>query len=237
MISILCPTRGRPVEFRRMVDSAMQTADAPDKLRVMYFLGSDDPRMHDYPKEIKNCMSFIGQPWSAVMASNYLAMKCREFNPDSTLYMVGADDMVFATPEWDKALLNAHKKMQEKIHVFSLRDSRDPSGTPHPIISREYVRVMGYFLPPIFLHWYVDTWTVEIARTNNCFTHLTDYLLIHDKPSDRGEKDETHIRPRRLGWHERDTYVNHTCAHFLGMEKERLGRMIQLQNGTREHLD
>lgn len=237
MISILCPTRARPSEFRRMVDSAMQTAHTPDELRILYFLGSDEPLQQHYPKEIKNCMHFIGQPWPAVMASNYLAMKCREFNPDSTLYMVGADDMVFATPEWDRALKESYAQSDSKIQVYSLRDSRDANGTPHPIISREYVMAMGYFLPPIFLHWYVDTWTVEIARSSGCFSHLTDYLLIHDKPSDRGRVDETHQRIRALGWHERDTYVNRTCEHLLGTEKERLRRIMQLQAGTREHFD
>lgn len=68
MISILCPTRARPKEFQRMVNSAMLTAHNPDNIRILYFVGNDDPNLHEYPKEIKGCMMFIGQPWSAVMA-------------------------------------------------------------------------------------------------------------------------------------------------------------------------
>lgn len=237
MISILCPTRGRPAELKRMIDSAFATAHNPADIRVMYFVGSDDPKIHEYPKELRNCMMLVGPPWSAVMASNYLSMKCKEYFPDTKLFMVGSDDMILSDRGWDGALKEHYGKLNNKIHVYSLRDSRDANGTPHPIMTKEYIDAMGYFLPPIFLHWFVDTWTVQIARSNKLFTHLMDYLLIHDKPSDRGAPDETHTRIRNLGWHDRDRYVNETCQHFLGMEEERLGLLIQLQNGTREHLD
>lgn len=227
MISILCPTRARPTELKRMIDSAFATAHSPDKIRILYFIGDDDPKLHEYPKDLKNCIMFIGAPWSAVMASNYLAEKCREFVPETNLFMVGSDDIVFATPEWDKALEDNYAGLKNKIHVYSLRDSRDPKGTPHPILTREYVDAMGYFLPPIFLHWFVDTWTTEIAKHNNCFTHLMDYLLVHEKPSDKGNPDETHSRIRKFGWHSRDTFVNQACQHFLRYEKDRLeGNLI-----------
>lgn len=237
MITILCPTRGRPAQFQRMVNSARDTAHNPENVRVLFYVGNDEALLQSYRHDMPNCTMLIGHPWSAVMASNYLAMRCAEFFPDTKLYMVGADDMVFATPHWDKALTDAYEALQDKTHVFSLRDSRDSYGTPHPILTHEFVTAMGYFLPPIFLHWFVDSWTVDIAKSNGCFTHLHDYLLIHDKPSDRGVKDETHSRIRTMGHHDRDTYVNSVCQHFLATEKERLGRMMQQQRGTREHLD
>lgn len=218
------------------MDSALATAHEPDSLRFMCYLDSDDITAEMYPQNVKNLKRFIGRPWSAVMASNYLAQKCREFFPQTFLYMVGSDDMVFATPEWDKVLYDVCSELRHGIHVFSLRDSRNAAGTPHPVMTRAYVDAMGYFLPPVFLHWFVDTWTVEIAKANNCFTHLKDYLLIHDKPSDRGQPDETHTRIRNFGWHERDTFVNHTCQHFLALEKERLGRIIQHNATTREYV-
>lgn len=237
MITILCPTRGRPKQFQRMYDSAMQTAKYPEKLHISAFIGSDDNSLGEYPKELKNGMIFVGPPWSAVMAANFLATRCNEYYPNTKLYMGGADDMIFSTPNWDEALIDAYDALNNKIHVFALRDSRDENGTPHPIISRDYVNVMGYMIPPIFLHWFVDTWTTEIAKANSCFTHLKEYLLVHDKPSDKGAGDETYTRIRKLGWYERDKYVNDSCKHFLGYEKERLGLLIQQQNGTREHID
>lgn len=209
MIAIICPTRDRQKQFKRMVDSADKTSSADPFL----FTGTNG--LNQYVS--KN----YAQDMPTVYMWNDLAKSAME-NPDIKLFMLGADDMIFTTPGWDKALLDHYNALENKIHVYALKDSRDIDGTPHPIVTREYILAMGYFLPPIFLHWFVDTWTVQIAKANNCFTHFKDYELIHDKPSDKGNGDETHNRIRRMGWRERDGAVNYSCQHFLEHEKKRL---------------
>lgn len=225
------------MQFARMVNSAKDTAFDKENVHFACFLGTDDPHLHSYSRHMANVITMVGRPWSAVMASNHLANRCLEIYPEKKLYIVGSDDTIFATPHWDKALIDAYEALENKVHVFSMLDSRDAKGTPHPIVTREYIDAMGYFLPPIFLHWFVDSWTVDIAKSNNCFMRLDDYLLVHDKPSDRGESDETHMRIRNLGWHERDTYVNQSCRHFLELEKKRLAQIIGHQKGIYEHAD
>ncbi len=220
-IALICPTRGRPAQFKRMVESAFRTAENPDNIWIYFFTAECDPATNDYLK-LERCTHFIGPDWSSVMASNYMASS--EPVSDKDLLMVCADDCVFSTPHWDKALLDAY---DGKPHVYSLLDSRDPDGTPHPVITREYIKAMGYFMPPIFLHWYGDSWTAKIAKANNCFTHLKDYLLIHDKPSDTGEGDETHKRIRQMGWLDRDNYVAHTCQDYLGTQINKLAFYLQ----------
>lgn len=214
MIAILVPTRGRPEGFKRMCDSAFSTAN--EKL-ITIFSGSnggDDYVWMKYPIDIPT-----------VYIWNNLA-KAALNNPENKLFMLGSDDMMFATPGWDKVLIDHYNALENKIHVYHLRDSRDPLGTPHPIVTREYIDGMGYFLPPIFLHWFADTWTIAIATYNDCYTHLKEYELIHDKPSDKGQADETHNRIRRNGWHQRDQAVNDTCQHVLELEKKRLAAML-----------
>lgn len=208
-ISIICPTRGRKDKFYRMYDSARSTevnycdmwsgSNGDDTYSPLQF-PIDTPTVHMW---------------------NHLCALAKD-KPLNKLFMLGSDDTIFATPGWDKALLDHYNSLENKIHVYALKDSRDPEGTPHPIVTREYINAMGYFMSPIFLHWFVDTWTVEIAKANSCFTHLKDFELIHDKPSDKGQADETHNRIRRMGWHERDKHVNDKCQHFLEHEKRRL---------------
>lgn len=232
-IALICPTRGRPVQFRRMVDSAMRTAQNPDNIHVYFYLAETDSTRDYYPN-LERTTRFLGHDWSAVMASNYLA---QHTNGESLLFMC-ADDCVFSTPHWDTALLEASK--DGKPCVFSLLDSRDPNGTPHPIVSRSFMEVLGYFMPPIFLHWHCDTWVSDIAKSTGCFVHLRDYLLIHDKPSDRGQPDETHRRIRDLGWNIRDKYVNDVCQDYLAMQKEKVRiahRVIMHGEGSVEHVD
>lgn len=195
MIAVLVPTREeRKPGFMRLMNSAPQG--------VRFFHDDSDmmPTAHKWNRLAECAMQFT----------------------DLNLFMLGSDDMYFDTPGWDKALIDHYNALENKTHVYHLQDSRDVDGTPHPIVTREYIEAMGYFVPPIFLHWHVDSWTVQIAKANDCFTHLRDYKLVHDKPSDKGEFDETFNRIRQWGWRDRDQYVNDACQHFLAQEKRRL---------------
>lgn len=217
MIALLCPTRGRPEKFKRMRESAIGTS--VNNVMIYYCSNGEDSYAPHAPLDCPT-----------VYMWNSLALKAKsDFNSAHKLFMLASDDTIFATPGWDQALLDHYDKLDNKIHVYSLKDSRDENGTPHPIVTREYIEAMGYFLPPIFMHWFVDTWIVDIARSNNCFTKMNDYLLIHDKPSDVGKSDETHSRIRSMGWHDRDVDVNSLCQHFLELEKKRLAHIISDQ--------
>lgn len=207
MIALLCPTRGRPTQYKRMEDSVKATAKDVHVAIYRGTNGDDDYAGLKYPIDCPT-----------VYMWNDLASRAGKHK----LCMLASDDIIFTIPGWDKALLDHYNALENKIHVYAFQDSRDPNGTPHIIVTREYIDAMGYFVPPIFVHWFVDTWTVEIAKANNCFTHLKDFLLVHEKPSDKGQADETHLRIRRNGWFERDKFVNDKCKVFLEFEKERL---------------
>lgn len=218
-IAILVPTKRRPEQFKRMVDSVALTASS--EIKVLPFLADSD----DYIFPEACTTPIIGQEWlPTVHKWNLLAEYAKDYNP--SLFMLGADDMVFESKGWDKALLDHYDALENKIHVYHLQDSRDKDGTPHPIVTREYIEAMGYFLPPIFLHWYCDSWTVQIAKENACFTHLRDHSLAHIKPSDEGKPDSTHTGIREHGWHNRDKYVAEKCADYLEEQKRKLGNII-----------
>lgn len=226
MIAILCPTRGRPEQCKRMIESVIKTSSI--KVNIIVGLTASEYISYDlekfWPNKDQNVIVYpvnLEDMLPTAHKWNLLAEEAMK-DPKNKLFMLGADDMIFETSEWDKALIDHYNALQNKINVYALQDSRDADGTPHIIATREYIDAMGYFVPPIFLHWNIDTWTVAIAKANGCFTHLRDYKLTHDKPSDRGESDETHSRIRQWGWHSRDKYVAEKMAHVLEYEKFRL---------------
>ncbi len=206
MIALLCPSRGRVENCQRMIESAYNTTT--ENIEVYIAVSSE---------EFQSYNAGLKSPGDRM----YLSIIVRgDFQPTSYKWnrlaeiakvkgnkfmMLAADDMVFETPGWDKALIeNANGRPQ----VFHLQDSRDKDGTPHIIVTKEYMDVMGWFVPPYFKHWFIDSWTVEMAKHNDCFVHLRDYLLTHDKPSDYGVADETHSRIRDFGWHQVDSWTN-----------------------------
>lgn len=221
-IALLTPTRGRPEQFKRMVESVKNTSE-----NAQVYVAASTEDINYCSGHWYQLITPDGMP--TVHKWNMLAQQAMS-DPEVKLFMLCADDVVFSAPGWDKALIDHYSALPEgrKQHVYSFQDSRDAEGTPHPIVTRDYIDSMGYFLPPIFMHWYVDAWTNDIARSNNCFTHLKEYLLLHDKPSDRGMGDDTYQRIRRAGWRERDAYVNETCGHFLELEKQRLAKALRI---------
>ena len=219
MITILCPTYDRPAQCKRMVESAIATADNPVEI-ILGISGEQPDRAYaDYeaagfPESVWFTMA---GPYPTAHVLNTLAEKAK-----GSLLMIVGDDCVFATPSWDTALIKAYNALDDKLHLFSLRDSRDMTGTPHPVVTKELKEALGYLAPPIFLHFFVDTWLVDIAKATNRFTHLMDYLLVHDKPSDRGNADNTHKRIRAMGYHERDMAVYKTCERYKQFDIERV---------------
>lgn len=225
-IAILCPTKGRPEQFKRMCMSAYKTAYDSNNLELYPAWSADDIKLYGILNDIPLrlfCVDIMPDGMPTVHKWNMLAQEAMAKPPNNhSLFMLAADDMVFATPHWDKALLDAYEALDNKIHVFALQDSRDAEGTPHIFVTREWIEAMGWFVPPIFLHWKIDTWSVEIAKSAGCFTHLKDYLLIHDKPSDKGEGDATHTGIRAMGWRERDAWVAEHCRDWLDIQKYKL---------------
>lgn len=207
MIELICPSKGRWDRLRRMWQSALRTASNPEQLYLR--VGVLDTEKTNYASALYNDdqhTMYGVRDWSTCFSWNLMAEEAME-DSKGKLFMLASDDTVFTTPHWDKALIDHYNALDSKIHVYHLQDSRDKNGTPHPIVTREYIEAMGCFLPPAFLHWYVDSWTVGLAKANNCFTHLQDYMLLHDKPSDKGDPDETHTDIRDRGWKVRDDWT------------------------------
>lgn len=229
MIAILVPSRNRVEQCKRMVQSVIDTSES----EIIIYLGVDDvdeyrevAHMSDGRVTVTRVQLPDGMPtahkWNLLAE---MAMR----HPVKKLFMLGSDDIVFSTPLWDRALIEGYNLHRGKPHVWALQDSRDEFGYPHPIVNREYIDTMGWFMPPYFLHWQIDKWTVKMATTCGCFSHYRDYLLIHDKPSDQGNPDETFLKIRSQGWRERDEWVEKKSHHVLSEDLRRLGRATTAQ--------
>lgn len=236
MIAILCPTRGRPEQCQRMIQSAYDTTT--EKVQIFLAVSEEDFPTYQsklsLPESDRVGVLIVTMP-EATTCFKWNRLAQLAFGQPNTFYMLAADDMVFETKGWDKALIEHYNALPEgrKAHVYALRDSRDENGTPHIIVTREWIECMGYFVPPIFLHWFIDTWTVEIAKFNHCFTHMTNYVLRHDKPSDSGIVDATHSIIRERGWREVDAYTAHVCKDWLELQKAKLQNRIDNQQAMK----
>lgn len=228
-IAVLCPTMGRPELLQEMLTSLEATAYDLQNVSIILGTNKVDKSLMEYENLVRerratgmNISMTVFPDWTLPMCNNVMA-----YEEKADIYLASADDLKFETPDWDKALRDSYGELKNKIHVWSLLDGRDENSNAILAMSREYTEVMGYMVPPIFMHWYCDTWTAAITKHVGCFTHLKNYKVTHDKKSEQGIKDDTYDRIRRIGGPDRDNHTNDKCQHFLRLEAGRLKEALE----------
>lgn len=157
MISILCPTRGRPEWLARMVQSVRDTSSG---VEVCCYVDEDDGAYQDYLKT----EGVLFHQGPRLTHSDYYN-KLAELASGDLLMMAG-DDAIYRTPGWDAMVEEAFAACPDKILMVH-GDDLGPNGkvfATHPIISRRWVDIVGRFTPPYFSGDWADTWLNDIAN-------------------------------------------------------------------------
>lgn len=158
LISILCPSRGRPAEFLRMARSAKDMATHPKRVEIVAYLDENDPKRWDYhswgDKQIIGDQIVLSEMWNECyrQAEGEILMHC-------------GDDIVFRTPAWDAIVREEFDRSLDKIllvHGDDCSPNTDALAT-HGFLHRRWVETVGYFVPPLFSSDWNDVWLTEVA--------------------------------------------------------------------------
>lgn len=218
MISICCPSRGRPAIAKRMIDTAYATVSDPKHIEFLLYLNDDDPFLAEYEKLIDKKHYSIGPNQSTCYSWNQLAEKAKH----DILFLAG-DDIQFMTKNWDQNIIKLFDRFPDKIVMaaphdgngkgngtallvndepYQLKDN-EQVGSPHFAVHKNWVKALGYFVPPFFWHWYVDLYNQRLARKiGRCF-YLTKTLVQAKKILD----DTGNLVRKNLNINKRDDYV------------------------------
>ena len=64
-----------------------------------------------------------------------------------------------------------------------------------PIVSKRWVKELGYFMFPFFQHFFIDTWVWMLAKSVDRAIYISDILVEHRHwKTGKAEKDETYNR-------------------------------------------
>jgi glycosyl transferase/beta-hydroxylase protein BlmF len=158
-ISLLCPTRQRPNQLKRLYKSAMETADRPKEVELVAFIDEDDNSYNEieYPRLIK-----VRKPY-VILAECW--NDCYRVCRGDYLQLTG-DDIVFRTPSWDTMVKERIDACPAKIGFVYGNDGTsfgNGFGT-HGFIHRNWAQACGYFVPPYFSAGYVDVWLNDLGK-------------------------------------------------------------------------
>ena len=203
-IALLCPTRNRVGDVKRLIKSIERTAYRFNTFILYLGIDEDDPArdmftdqvlLKRYIKiiDIPNNGKFIGlgKLWN-IMASQV---------SEEILAMVG-DDMVFETPNWDLKILrefNMKNRPVDGIKMVHCNDGIHGPGNRHPdkylvpvnsFIYRTYYDVNGYYTRDELTHQYLDTWLGELFEALGRKTYRHDIMIRHLHFSQTGKVDK-----------------------------------------------
>ena len=198
MISILCPTRNRPENVRRLVSSAHATMDSP----VEFVFREDDDACGSVPADIMSLASVTVLCDSRTVLSS-LWNECAEAATGDIMMHCG-DDIVFQSKNWDTIISNEFQKHSDGILLAYGNDLlHGEKLSTHGFIHRNWVSAVGYFTAPYFSCDYGDTWLFDVAGLIGRRAYLPEVITEHMHPSvGKAEWDLNHQERVARGAHD-----------------------------------
>ena len=217
MISICTPSRGRPEKCAAMIKSMIDTKTSDNELEFNIYLNSDDEKLNEYKKLIDKKYLNIGENYFSNHGWNLMAEKAG----GHILFMQG-DAEIMQTSGWDEIAEREFLSFPKRIGVLVPDDGRGKGGAPHFMVSRQWYELMGYMTHPIFLHWHVDTYIMEIAKAAGVFKRIN---IINKAKKIISDNTAKLSRDNKIT--NRDQFVMQWARqHLIPIEKEKIERAI-----------
>lgn len=205
----------------------METAGDPTRLEFVVYIDVDDEKQGDYPKR-DNIKYIVGE---RILLSEMWNVCYRNVeNPE--LLMHAGDDLIFQTKAWDTMVHLAFSYFGDKILFVHGDDGHWGSrfGT-HGIIHKNWVDVVGYFVPPYFSSDFNDTWLNDVANSLGRRIYLP-FVTEHMHPLfGKAEVDQTH--KDRLERHQRDN-VGPLYTSKQGEREADAKKLLDFINSTKQ---
>ena len=205
MISLLCPTRGRPKQALNLYKSFINTQSDINELH--FCIQREDSFFDEYVNLFK--INGIEKYFvSESMPTSYLWNQMAFAAKGDLLTLIG-DDVEILTKGWDKIIENEASKYADKIFVITVDDGRTDKPQskfmrcPHPTVHKKWLETLGYFVPPFFMHRYLDKYTQNLAIELDRFIEIKEVIFDHLKFN--YSKDNTGRRSRN--WINYDHYI------------------------------
>jgi|LauGreSBDMM110SN_4_FD.fasta_scaffold00032_17 hypothetical protein len=170
-ISILCPTRSRPANVEKLVESARNTASDPESLEFLFYVDFDDS---SFPS-IDNVRVVQGPRVWISNAQNVLYSLAT-----GEILMTAGDDMEFLTPGWDDLIRETFESIPDRIALVFGNDLATHSGkiAVHGFFHRRWVDVLGTWVQPGRGSLW-DLWSSDVAKKLDRFIYIENLLIKH----------------------------------------------------------
>ena len=117
LISLLLPTRGRPIFVERFFRSISETALQLERIEVILYVDEDDTSSHYLDSEDVSVVRIIGPEMSMGGYNSACLARARV-----DIIILVNDDMVIQTSGWDKKIVDVDAEFTDKIYLAYSND-------------------------------------------------------------------------------------------------------------------
>jgi hypothetical protein len=142
------------------------------------------------------------------------------------------DDVEIKTKNWDEIFIQANDIYKDKIYVLTVDDGRQDRFAQndgrmrcdHPTVNKKWIQTLKYFVPPFFMHRYLDAYTRSLAIKIDRFIEIKEVVFEHLKFETISDKTG---KLSRL-WFDHDKHIYETLAkRYYDVDLELLKKTIK----------
>ena len=189
-IRIIMPTRGRPAQARKAIDSILGTCSGKVPFEIILCCDDDCPKV-----EIESPMVRVvtGPRKSVGRWINHALDLPWEF----TWIALAGDDVRYVTHDWDTKVV-AHPQ----LIVYGPDGFQNEGIATHPFIRAEIYKALGYLVPPALSHYCADLFLQQLGRELDSIAYDNKLVIEHLHPAvGKAADDDTYRQAMGSYWH------------------------------------
>ena len=162
-ISVVIPERGRPGMLRRLIDSLFHKANGDRGFEILVAIDSDDPAWPEPLDDLRVRVFVWPRPITLGVKLNQLAAEAR----GGIIQFLGNDQQM-ETPDWPARMREGVARLPDGIGVPFLNSTLSPGEPTYPVITRQMMNAVGWFMNPDPSYWFIDTRSEERRVGKEC---------------------------------------------------------------------
>lgn len=165
----IVPTRGRPDNAVRLYKQMLMTSTSD----VIFCVDEDDPKLHEYLNT--ELPIRVGERRRLAGTLNEVSALYLDYD---IIGFLGDDTMPY-TRNWDQEIMNSFKRNM----VAYADDGHQRAGLPTGVfLDSRVVRILGYMVPPTFIHLFADNFWKALGEALGTLTYLEHVDIEHLHP-------------------------------------------------------
>jgi hypothetical protein len=160
LISLLLPTRGRPVLINRLFSSMVETTTHLSQVEVILYIDEDDTDSHDLNSADFRVVRIVGPALSMGGYNSACFEKAR-----GDVLILANDDMVIRTRGWDDRIRAMNSEFEDQIYLGYANDLFKKSRfCTFPIMSRSTCELLADPYPAAYRRAFIDVHLFDIFK-------------------------------------------------------------------------